>query len=879
MPARRARARISVARMKLSCSTNSPGAYADSRARCRARTNGARSSWFTAPGRPTRWAILGPTFAAASERTGAPRPPYLPHITPVSTPHAHEYDGTLPAVLVFPATGLIAPVLLVAALAATVGLDGAGWVVGVACGVTLSAALASALSRYPSHRLGPADWVTLARATLAVGVAALVAGSFARPAPVAILVTLAAVALALDAVDGALARRTGRASALGARLDGEVDAFLIFVLSVYVARSAGGWVLAIGAARYAFLAAGWLLPWMRAPLPPRYWRRVVAATQGIVLTVAAADVVPRALAQAALVTALALLVESFGRDVWWLWGHRDAAPPRRVPRSVGAALTIVAALLVWGALVAPDVPGRLTPSAFVRVPLEGIVLVALAIALPAAGRRVLAWIVGPVLALLVVVKILDIGLLTIFGRPFDPYSDWSYTGIAIETLRDSVGRRAADLAVAGAVALVVALLVVTTFAVLRVTRVAAGHRRTSLRVVMALAAVWVLCWGFGAQLVPGVPIASTSTAGLAVDQVSAVRAGIRDRAIFADEIEDDRFRTTPGDRLLTTLRGKDVMVVFVESYGRSAVQGSSFAPGVNAVLDSGTEQLQAVGFHARSAFLTSPTYGGASWLAHSTLQSGAWVKTESRYDMLVHSDRFTLSQAFKRAGWRTVHDGPANKREWLPATNFYGYDQVYDQRNLGYVGPRFAFASMPDQYALLALQRLELAKRDRRRIFAEVDLVSSHAPWTRIPRMIPWGDVGNGSIYYGMPAGNLTTDALWSDQEGVRAAYGRSIQYSLNALISFVQRFGDDNLVLVVLGDHQPSTVVTGRGPDPDAPMDGLSHDVPISVIAHDPAVLDQIAGWGWEAGLRPGPQAPVWRMDAFRDRFLSAFGSRPGAG
>jgi hypothetical protein len=87
----------------------------------------------------------------------------------------------------------------------------------------------------------------------------------------------------------------------------------------------------------------------------------------------------------------------------------------------------------------------------------------------------------------------------------------------------------------------------------------------------------------------------------------------------------------------------------------------------------------------------------------------------------------------------------------------------------------------------------------------------------------------------------------------------------LNTLVSFVQHYGDDNLVLVVLGDHQPAKIVTGENP---------SHDVPISVIAHDPAVLDRIAGWGWEIGLRPGRRAPVWRMDAFRDRFLRAFGS-----
>src|SRR5439155_13351916 len=108
------------------------------------------------------------------------------------------------------------------------------------------------------------------------------------------------------------ARRTRTTATFGARFDGEVDAFLILILSVYVARSVGPWVLAIGAARYVFLAAGWPLPWMRAPLPPRYWRKAVAATQGIVLTVAAADVLPRAITVAGLVVALALLAESFG---------------------------------------------------------------------------------------------------------------------------------------------------------------------------------------------------------------------------------------------------------------------------------------------------------------------------------------------------------------------------------------------------------------------------------------------------------------------------------------------------------------------------------------------------------------------------------------
>ena len=246
------------------------------------------------------------------------------------------------------------------------------------------------------------------------------------------------------------------------------------------------------------------------------------------------------------------------------------------------------------------------------------------------------------------------------------------------------------------------------------------------------------------------------------------------------------------------------------------------------------------------------------------MQAGVWVDSQLRYDQLVKSDRLTLTSAFKRAGWRTVGDVPSNNRAWPEGSSFYHYDKLYDRRNVGYRGPKFSYASMPDQYVFAALQRLELAKRDRRPVFAEVDLVSSHTPWTRIPRLIDWNDVGDGSIFKSMPVDDLTRAELFGDLHQVRAAYGQSIAYSMNALVSFVQHYGDDNLVLVVLGDHQPSKIITGENP---------SHDVPISIIAHDPAVLGKISGWGWSTGLRPSGSAPVWRMDAFRDRFFSAFG------
>ena len=167
---------------------------------------------------------------------------------------------------------------------------------------------------------------------------------------------------------------------------------------------------------------------------------------------------------------------------------------------------------------------------------------------------------------------------------------------------------------------------------------------------------------------------------------------------------------------------------------------------------------------------------------------------------------------------------------------------------------------MPDQYVYLALQRLELTKTDRRPLFAEVDLVSSHEPWTQVPPLIAWNRVGDGSIFNKLPV----------DIAGARnttEGYARSVEYTLRTLFSYVQHYGRKNLVMVVLGDHQPATVVSGL----DA-----SHDVPISIIAHDPAVMRRVQGWGWVDGMRPTSQAPTWPMSAFRDRFFRTFGSAP---
>lgn len=531
-------------------------------------------------------------------------------------------------------------------------------------------------------------------------------------------------------------------------------------------------------------------------------------------------------------------------------------------RTGSVLLSLLAAGLVWFGLTVPDRMSQLTAAAFVRLPLEALLMFALLLALPRA-RRPLAVTVGLLLGVVALLKLLDLAFFETLDRPFDIVVDWRYLGPLTGLVLDSVGR-AAGVGVIGAVCLLVlVLLLAMPWAVLRLSRQALRHRRASSRAVAALGLTWLVAALTGLSVVGSGPLAATSTASYAYQQATRVPAGIHDEQRFAGATRDDPLAAAPDDRLLTRLRGKDVLFVFVESYGRVALEGSS-SSGVDAVLDRGTPRLRAEGFSSRSAFLTSPTFGGISWLAHATLQSGLWVDSQERYDVLLHSRRATLTQAFGRAGWRTISDVPANTRDWSQGA-FYHYDAFYDARNVGYAGPRFGYPTMPDQYSLDAFHRLELARHPRRPVMAEIDLVTSHAPWSRIPRIVEQRRVGDGSVFDGMPQQLPSKSVVWRSPGRIQRAYGRSVAYSLRSLLSFVRAYGDRDLVLVLLGDHQPATVVSGR----DA-----SHDVPVTVLARDPSVTRRFAAWGWQPGLRPRRDAPVWRMDRFRDRFLAGFGN-----
>lgn len=216
--------------------------------------------------------------------------------------------------------------LIATAFAAAGVADGGVGPIVAACSVPLAlfALTGRHLSEHPFPRLGAANAITLVRAGLVGVLAAFVlADAISRTA----LVFAGGLAFALDGVDGWVARRTGTASAFGARLDMELDGLFVLVLGGLSARLAevGPWVFTAGLARYAFLGAMAVWPFMNRPLPPTR-RRPWACGIGVGLLVGSLAPVPLALAGACAALGVAAIVGSFAIDVGWLVVHREDGP-------------------------------------------------------------------------------------------------------------------------------------------------------------------------------------------------------------------------------------------------------------------------------------------------------------------------------------------------------------------------------------------------------------------------------------------------------------------------------------------------------------------------------------------------------------------------
>lgn len=527
-------------------------------------------------------------------------------------------------------------------------------------------------------------------------------------------------------------------------------------------------------------------------------------------------------------------------------------PYRQLRQKLGTLVALV------GLLVILTLPNRLvwiTEQAYLFFPLE-LIVIGLLLMVPGKAGLGFRVLLALLLGLGVLLRVADLITHEIFARRFNLVFDTHLLADASRLLTGAVGGMATIL-VGLVLVLVVVLLCWLTLAMLgRIQAVMHGSRSTAALGIAALLAVW------GVLDSTGWMRAETYAWGQLVTHGRDTVHSIQDIHTFAETVGEDPIANRPADTLFSRLEGKDVFIVFAESYGRTLLEHEPFIEPVTAKLAWAEETLGQEGLHMRSAFLTAPTVGGLSWLAHASLLSGAWIDSDTRYKSLIVSERITLNRLFRKAGWRTVAAMPAISMAW-PEGAYYGYDHIYNAHNFGYEGLPYNWVTMPDQYVWSALHAREREPVERPPLMAELALISSHAPWTPIAELVPWDQVGDGRIFNEQAQAGPTPEQVWSNVDTIRDYYRQTIEYMLETLVSYIQHYGDDDLVLLVLGDHEAAPMVTGVQ---DA------RDVPVHLIARDPAIMDAIADWGWQPGLLPDADAPVWRMDRVRDRFIDAF-------
>jgi Sulfatase len=314
---------------------------------------------------------------------------------------------------------------------------------------------------------------------------------------------------------------------------------------------------------------------------------------------------------------------------------------------------------------------------------------------------------------------------------------------------------------------------------------------------------------------------------------------------------------------LARVRGTDVFVVFLESYGAATFDRHEHATRIAPSRDALAAAAAATGRAIVSAFVESPTFGGASWLAHASLLAGVEVRDGDAYNALITQRRRTLVRTFADRGYRTVALMPGLRQDWREGEWFYGFDAIYGAARLDYRGPEFGWWRIPDQYALAKFDQLEVAPHPRRPLFVFFPTITSHAPFRPVPPYQPdWQRLLGPQPYDPSVAREL--QGYRAEWQNLDPAYADAVSYSLEWLGGYLREQRGAELVLVVLGDHQPPVGVGGEHP---------SWEVPVHVIARPGPLLDALVADGFVAG--PAPRRPgIGGMVDLTRLLVRAFGS-----
>jgi len=533
-------------------------------------------------------------------------------------------------------------------------------------------------------------------------------------------------------------------------------------------------------------------------------------------------------------------------------------------RSILAAMLAVVILDLL--LIQPNHPAAVAWDALLLFPLElpAILLALLALGASRAGVALRLALVAA-LTIIVVLKTADFVMFTSLNRGFNPLGDMPLIRYFYDLIVGNLGHAATIAAVVGAMLVIAGLAAALWWAMRVWSRLLLPRPLPALAAVAAVAAVGFVITDVGAKMgrwsTPFSYPGTAFTTRVAVERIEIAQQTIADLRVFRAAAKNDPFAGQAG---LFDLLDRDVIVVFVESYGRTSLDTPLYANLHRETLTNAQTQLEALGLAMSSTLLASPTQGGQSWLAHSTFASGLWIADQTSYRAALSSGRSTLFHLAGQSGFHTAAVMPQITLNW-PEAQFMGFETILAEADLGYAGRPFNWITMPDQFTFAAMDRLLRNRRsDDRPFFIQMALGSSHAPWVPVPKVIDWDALGDGTVFDPLVAASDPPRVVWQDNNRVRAQYRLAVDYALQTVFAYAALHADNPPLMIIVGDHQAAGFIA---------LDDRPH-VPMHIVGPQPLV-DLLSDANFTPGLVPPETTPVRRMDLMRAHILQALSSR----
>jgi hypothetical protein len=527
---------------------------------------------------------------------------------------------------------------------------------------------------------------------------------------------------------------------------------------------------------------------------------------------------------------------------------------------------VLAVIILDLILIQPNHPAAVAWDALLLFPIE---LPVILLALVALGQSRAGWIfrllLVTILSCIAIQKCADFLMFTSLNRGFNIVADLPLVSSLINLIVGTLGQAYAFLAIIGSIIATLIIVALLWWACGIWSNLHWPKSARAIALITASIGAGFVAADVGAKMnrwtIPFDYPGTAFTTRVGIERIETAKQTISDLRSFRKIVKTDAFSKRTD---LYDMVDRDVLIVFVESYGRTSLDTPFYADTHRETLKKAQTQLSELGLEMSSTLLASPTEGGQSWLAHSSFANGLWIDNQSRYGAALTSGRQSLFHIAADAGFRTAAIMPQITLDW-PESQFMGFDIVLAEKDLGYAGKPFNWITMPDQFTFAAMDRL-LRNRDEDTpaLFIQMALGSSHAPWVPVPDLIAWEEIEDGTVFNPIVEASDPPSVVWQDTDRVRRQYRKAVDYALQTAFAYAALHSDDPPLMLIIGDHQAANFIA---------LDDRPH-VPMHIIGPK-HLVDLLSDSGFQPGLIPSGATPVRRMDTMREHLLQSLSSK----